>query len=151
MWEEYLNIPTNLNIQEWGVYIDYLDACNESLETISACEYNTYRMGWVMDYGDAQNQLEVVFGVDSPFNYSATMFTGGEYRDRYNELLAQAGLETDDDARAEIYKELDRILVEEFVSHIPIYYYDRSIMIKNGIHFEFPPFGAPHFDKWYFE
>jgi oligopeptide transport system substrate-binding protein len=151
MWEEYLNIPTGLNVQEWGVYIDYLDACEDSVESMALCEYNTYRMGWVMDYGDAQNQLEIVFGIDSPFNYTGTVWTGGEYRDRFNELLELANAETDNDARAALYKEADQILVQDWISHIPLHYYDRSIMIKSGLYFEYPAFGAPHFDLWYFE
>ena len=60
-------------------------------------------------------------------------------------------LEIDNDARAELYKQADAIIIDEFISHIPLHYYDRSIMVKNGLHFEYPPFGAPHFDTWYFE
>ncbi len=151
MWEENLQIPTNLNIQEWGVYLDYMDACNNSEADMATCEFNTYRMGWVMDYGDPQNQLEVVFAPNSTFQYTGWQWTGGEARDRFNEIMDLARVETDNDTRATLYKEADKILCEDFVAIIPLHYYDRNILVKNGVYFEYPPFGAPHFDLWYFE
>jgi oligopeptide transport system substrate-binding protein len=151
MWEEYLSIPTNLNIQEWGVYLDYMDACNNSEADMATCDFHTYRMGWVMDYGDPQNQLEVVFAPNSTFQYTGWQWTGGEFRDRYNEIMDLARVETDTDTRTDLYIEADKILCEDFVAIIPLHYYDRAIMIKDGIYFEYPPFGAPQFDQWYFE
>jgi oligopeptide transport system substrate-binding protein len=108
-------------------------------------------MGWVMDYGDPQNQLEVVFAPNSTFQYTGWQWTGGEFRDRYNEIMDLARVETDTDTRTDLYIEADKILCEDFVAIIPLHYYDRAIMIKDGIYFEYPPFGAPQFDQWYFE
>ena len=55
MWEQNLDIHVELRTNEWAVYLDYLDACNTTKEDLAACEFNAYRMGWVMDYGDPQN------------------------------------------------------------------------------------------------
>ncbi len=151
MWEKVLNVPTNLNIRAWGAYLKYLDGCNNSAEAMAGCEFNVYGTAWVMDYGDPQNQLEVVFAPNSTFQYTGWQWTGGELRDRYNEILDLARVETDNDTRAELYMEADKILCEEYVAIIPLHFYDRTILIKSGIYFEFPPFGAPHFDLWYFE
>jgi oligopeptide transport system substrate-binding protein len=151
MWEENLNIPTNLNIQEWGVYLDYMDACNNSQEDFAKCDFNIYRMGWVMDYGDPQNQLEVVFAPNSTFQYTGWQWTGGDLAAQYNDLLDQARVESDTEKRAALYEEADKILCEDEVAIIPLHYYDRTILVKPGIYFEFPNFGAPHFDLWYFE
>jgi len=142
MWEENLGIHVELRTNEWAVYLDYLDQCNNSKEDLAACEFNAYRMGWVMDYGDPQNQLEVVFAPKSTFQY-----TGWE-SERFEELLEQAGASFDTAEREKLYKEADQILCGEEAVIIPIISYDRSILVKDGVTFEFPPFGAPHFKHW---
>jgi oligopeptide transport system substrate-binding protein len=142
MWTENLNIHVELRTNEWAVYLDYLDACNNSKEELAACEFNAYRMGWVMDYGDPQNQLEVVFAPSSTFQY-----TGWESA-RYDELLDLAGSSFDIEEREGYYFEADKILSEDEVSIIPIMGYERNTLVKTGVTFEFPPFGAPAFKHW---
>jgi oligopeptide transport system substrate-binding protein len=150
MWERYLDIPTNLNLQAWGLYLEYIDGCNTSPQALGACGFHAYAMGWVMDYGDPQNQLEVVFAPRSTFQYTGWQWNGGAARDRYNEILDLARIEADNDTRAALYQEADTILCEEAVAVIPLHYYDRNILIKSGIEFEYPPFGAPHLAAWSF-
>jgi len=142
MWEENLGINVELRTNEWAVYLDYLDQCNNSKEDLAACTFNAYRMGWVMDYGDPQNQLEVVFAPSSTFQY-----TGWE-SERFDELMAQAGASFDTAERETLYKEADQILCGDEAAIIPVISYDRSILVKNGVTYEFPPFGAPHFRHW---
>jgi oligopeptide transport system substrate-binding protein len=142
MWEENLGVTVELRTNEWAVYLDYLDACNNSKEEIAACEYNAYRMGWVMDYGDPQNQLQVVFAPGSTFQY-----TGWE-NERFDELMDLAGSSFDTATREEYYKEADKILSEEAVAIIPIHGYERATLVKTGVTFEFPPFGSPNFAHW---
>ena len=142
MWEENLGINVELRTNEWAVYLDYLDACNTTKEDLAACEFNAYRMGWVMDYGDPQNQLEVVFDPGSTFQY-----TGWE-SERFDELMDLAGGEFDTATREEYYKEADKLLCEDEVAIIPLHGYERNNLVKEGITFEFPPFGAPAFIHW---
>jgi oligopeptide transport system substrate-binding protein len=142
MWQENLNINVELRTNEWAVYLEYLDQCNNSKEELASCEFNAYRMGWVMDYGDPQNQLEVVFAPSSTFQY-----TGWE-NERFDELMDLAGSEFDTATREEYYKEADKILSEEHVAIIPIMGYERQTLVKEGVTFEFPPFGGPEFKYW---
>ncbi len=142
MWEENLGINVELRTNEWAVYLDYLDACNNSKDELAACEFNAYRMGWVMDYGDPQNQLQVVFAPDSTFQY-----TGWE-SERFDELMDLAGGEFDTDTREEYYMEADRILCEEEVAIIPIHGYEQNALVKTGVTFEYPPFGSPPLYHW---
>jgi ABC-type oligopeptide transport system substrate-binding subunit len=142
MWEENLDIKVELRTNEWAVYLDYLDQCNTTKEDMAACELNAYRMGWVMDYGDPQNQLEVVFAPSSPFQY-----TGWE-NERFDELMDLAGAEFDAATREAYYKEADKILSEDVVAIIPIHGYERATLVKTGVTFEFPPFGQPAFKHW---
>ncbi len=142
MWEEHLGITVELRTNEWAVYLDFLDACNNSKEELAACEFNAYRMGWVMDYGDPQNQLQVVFAPGSTFQY-----TGWE-SERFEELMDLAGGEFDTDTREEYYMEADTILCEEEVAIIPIHGYEINALVKTGVTFEYPPFGSPPLYHW---
>ena len=142
MWEENLGINVELRTNEWAVYLDYLDACNNTKEDLAGCEFNAYRMGWVMDYGDPQNQLQVVFAPGSTFQY-----TGWE-SERFDELMDLAATEFDTDTREAYYIEADKILCEDEVAIIPLHGYERNNLVKEGITFEFPPFGAPGFTHW---
>ena len=142
MWDENLNINVELRVNEWAVYVNYLHQCSNSREELATCEFNAYRMGWVMDYGDPQNQLEVVFAPSSPFQ-----FTGWE-SDRFNELIDLAGSEFDTAKREAYYQEADKILCEDEAVIIPIHGYEHNILVKEGVIFELPPFGAPAFLHW---
>ena len=142
MWEENLSIDVELRTNEWAVYLDYLDACNTTKEELAACEFNAYRMGWVMDYGDPQNQLEVVFAPASTFQY-----TGWESA-RFDELMDLAGAEFDFDTREAYYFEADKILCEDEVAILPIHGYELNALVKTGMTFEYPPFGRPAFAHW---
>jgi len=145
MWTENLNIHVELRTNEWAVYLDYLDQCNNSKEELAACEFNAYRMGWVMDYGDPQNQLEVVFAPSSTFQY-----TGWE-SERYDELMDLAGSSFDIAEREAYYFEADKILSEDEVAIIPIMGYERNTLVKSGVTFEYPPFGSPPIYHWELE
>jgi oligopeptide transport system substrate-binding protein len=142
MWEENLNINVELRTNEWAVYLDFLDACNATKEDLAACEFNAYRMGWVMDYGDPQNQLQVVFAPSSPFQY-----TGWE-SERFDELMELAGASFVTEEREAYYKEADKILSEGEAVIIPIHGYERNTLVKEGVTFEFPPFGSPPLYHW---
>lgn len=142
MWTENLNIHVELRTNEWAVYLDYLDQCNTTKEDLAACEFNAYRMGWVMDYGDPQNQLEVVFAPSSTFQY-----TGWE-SERFDELMDLAGTSFDTEAREAYYFEADKILCEDEVAIIPLMGYEINTLVKEGVTFEFPPFGSPPLYHW---
>ncbi|MGD2176242.1 MAG: peptide ABC transporter substrate-binding protein [Anaerolineae bacterium] len=142
MWEENLGVTVELRTNEWAVYLDFLDQCNTTKEDLAACEFNAYRMGWVMDYGDPQNQLEVVFAPSSTFQY-----TGWE-NERFDELMDLAGASFDAAEREAYYMEADQILCEEEVAIVPIHGYERNTLVKDGVTFEFPPFGSPPLYHW---
>ena len=142
MWEEHLGIPVELRNNEWAVYLDQLDACGASREELAACEFHAYVLGWVMDYGDPQNQLEVVFAPASPFQ------TTGWESQRFEELMDLARSETDTEQRAAYYMEADKILCEDEAVIIPLIGYERSTLVKTGLKYEYPPFGSPNLKHW---
>ncbi len=145
MWEQNLGISVRLTNMEWKVYLDILDECNTPPMTPAECEFNVYRMGWVMDYADPNNILNEVFAPASPFQY-----TGWE-SERYSELMEMALKETDMDKRVEYYKEADKIAAEDECMAIPLFYYDYQRLAKPALEYWFPPFGSGHVMKWRFK
>jgi oligopeptide transport system substrate-binding protein len=108
----------------------------------AGCTYNAYRMGWVMDYADAENVLNVVFHPDSPFQY--TFWDDQEFRD----LVDQALVEFDPEARADLWKQAEQIMQTDYATIIPLFYYDRTALVRPEIETVFPPFGSPPFKHW---
>ena len=54
---------------------------------------------------------------------------------------------TDQVRRAELYGQAERILLNDQVAVICSQYYDRTVLVKNGVEFHYPPFGPPRFCK----
>ena len=59
-----------------------------------------------------------------------------------------AGASFDITEREAYYMEADTILCEDVVAIIPIHGYERNTLVKEGVTFEFPPFGQPAFSHW---
>jgi oligopeptide transport system substrate-binding protein len=142
---EQAGIPVRLVSSEWNVYLDALEGCNKPAQPSAArtpaeCSYNLYRMGWVMDYPDAASML-AIFRSGSRFQYT------GWASAEYTELLNAALAEPDETARGALYGQAEDLLLSEAVI-VPIQYYDRTMLVKKGLTFEFPQFGSPHLQTW---
>ena len=138
-WRTHLGINVTTVYTEWAAYLNTLYDCQDAP---GACDYHAYRMGWVVDYADAENILNVVFHPDSPSQYT------GWDNARYRELMTMAFRETKQISRTAYFQEADRILVEDEAAVIPLYYYDYTNLVKSDVLFEYPPIGAPHFMNW---
>ncbi len=110
MWKE-LGINTTIRQQEWAQFL-------ESLGPPPDPSVDAYRLGWIGDYVDAMNFLEL-WTCKSGNNNS-------NYCDpQYDALVAKARQTPDNDARYKIYGELeDKLLGENGAVPIaPIYWY----------------------------
>ncbi len=144
---EEVGIPVRLVSAPWAVYRDSLDACNKpnragATKSPAACSYNLYRMGWVLDYPDPSSLLDVVFGPKSAFQY-----TGWQSKE-YEDLLASARAERDETRRLALYQQAEGILLNDLVVVVPLQFYDRTVLVKAAVEFDFPQFGAPHLKYW---
>ena len=144
---EAVGIPVRLVSSSWNVYRDALDACNQpnraaAAKTPAQCPYNLYRMGWVMDYADASSILDVVLSPKSAFQYT------GWQSDDYEKLMAEAAVEPDEARRAELYGQAERILLNDQIAVVPLQHYDRTVLVKDGVEFNYPPFGPPRLKYW---
>ena len=86
-------------------------------------DYDVARAGWIGDYNDPQNFLFLFESDNLGFNYSR--YDNPEY----DALMDEASKETDLEARAEILKKAEAMLMEE-VGVIPIFFYTSKNLVS---------------------
>ena len=109
-WSE-LGINSTLKQQEWAQYLEFLGPPPNSAVDV-------YRLGWIYDFPDAINGLEL-WTCDSGNNN--TNFCDKSYDD----LVAKARQTPDDTARYELYAQMEDMLFGQdgALPIIPIYWY----------------------------
>ncbi len=105
MWTQELGIPVDLEKQEFKVY----------LSTMSALDYDLARSSWIGDYNDANTFLSI-FTTGDGNNRT------GWSNARFDSLIAEANREPDVDKREKIFQQAERILIEEDVVVLPLYF-----------------------------
>jgi ABC-type oligopeptide transport system substrate-binding subunit/PKD repeat protein len=123
-WRDVLGIPVSVEYFEWS---DYLAMLNDCRDHPAGCDYNVYRLGWMVDYTDPNNILADLFGPDSTSQYT------GWDNARYRELLLLSLSEMDPAQRLEYIHEAEAILVENEAAILPLYFTNRLSLIKPGI------------------
>jgi oligopeptide transport system substrate-binding protein len=110
MWSE-LGINTTIRAQEWAQYLEFLGPPPSN-------QVDVYRLGWIYDYADAINGLEL-WTCDSGNNN--TNFCNQEF----DGLVEEARQTPDDAARFEIYAQAEQIMFGEDgeMPIMPIYFY----------------------------
>ncbi len=144
---EAVGIPVRLVSSSWDVYLASLDDCNkpnrqDAAKKPAECSYGLYRMGWVMDYADPAGILDMVFSPKSAFQYT------GWQSEEYQRLLSEALAEEDETRRTELYRAAEVLLLNEGVVAVPLQHYDLTVLVKTGVTFDYPPFGAPNLQYW---
>lgn len=142
MWKDNLGLTVNLVNQEWAVYLDTIKG---------AATPQIYRLGWCLDYPDANNFIREVFGK----NGSANPFTDGapsggvfyNNEDFFAGLL-EAAREQDPVARVDMYAALEQTLVYDDAVMAPIYWYTRNTLTKPYLTRTFSTGGHEHIEKW---
>ena len=97
-WKE-LGITTTIKAQEWAQYLEFLGPPPSNAVDV-------YRLGWIYDFPDAINGLEL-WTCDSGNNN--TNFCNKDY----DALVNQAKSEPDENARNDIYAQLEDIMFGE--------------------------------------
>ncbi|MDK2877346.1 MAG: peptide/nickel transport system substrate-binding protein [Thermoanaerobacteraceae bacterium] len=123
-----VGIDVSLKNIDWGALLDATDKL----------EIPFFRMGWVADYPDPDNFLYVLLhssNIGPKGNYSG--FNNKEFDD----LTAQARVETDPAKRTELYKKAESIAREE-APWLFIYHYTTHSMVQPYVkNVELPFFG----------
>ena len=79
--------------------------------------------GWIADYPDPENVLDVLFHAPSTNN------VGGYANPRVDELLEEARIRQDVPARLELYRQVERLLMEDTAA-IPRWYDRDYLLVK---------------------
>ncbi len=116
-------IDMTIDQQEWNVF----------LNSRKNGDFDFARNGWIMDYNDAINMLEMwttesgnndcQFGKDSSKSLDWS---------HYDELISQIRTEADLSKRAELMHEAEDYLMDTWCI-IPIYYYNDPYMVKSNV------------------
>lgn len=130
MWKENLGVNVELHNEEWGVY----------LTSMGAGDFQVGRMGWLADFNDAINFLEIFETV------GGNNYTNWENAD-YQALLKESRVETDPVAREAMLRKAEDIFMEELPLS-PVYFYTNVWTNKEYVkNVEVSPLGLVQY-KW---
>lgn len=116
MWKKELGIEVKLDNAEWAVYIDKLHKG----------DFQVGRMGWLGDFNDPINFLELFRDKDGGNN--DTKWENAEFK----QLLIDSNKESDPAKRADMLKKAEAIFVDE-MPVAPIYFYTFTWVKKDNL------------------
>lgn len=130
MWKNNLGVEVELHNEEWAVYLD----------SMGAGDFQVGRMGWLADFNDSINFLEIFERV------GGNNYTNWENAD-YQDLLKKSRVETDVDARDDMLRQAEAIFMDE-LPLAPIYFYTNVWTHKEHVkNIEVSPLGLVQY-KW---
>ncbi len=101
-WSE-LGVQTTIKAQEWAQFLEFLGPPPND-------EVDVYRLGWIYDFPDALNGLEVFICDDPP---ASTNNSTNWCEPEYDALIEEARATPDEAARWEIYAQLEDVMFGE--------------------------------------
>jgi ABC-type transport system substrate-binding protein len=128
MWEQNLGVTVEVDQEEFGLFLRDLDDGN----------FTMFDLGWVADYVDPQNFLDIKFHSGSPNN--EMKYSNPDV----DELLEEARTEQDEATRLDLYRQAEEMIVED-AAWIPLYHGKSNALIKPYVKDYFiPPFVVPN-------
>jgi len=128
MWEENLGVTIEIEQEDFGLFLSDINEGN----------FTMFSLGWIADYPDPQNFLDIKLHSESSNNES------GYASDEVDALLEQARSEPDEASRIDLYQQAEQIIVDD-APWIPLYHGRSSYLVKpEVVGFETPPFVIPN-------
>ena len=112
-WKRNLNVEVKLDNQEWKVFLKRLKTDTPAI----------FRLGWGADYPDPDNFM-TLFTTESGNNNT------GWSNKRYDELINMARGEGDRGKRIKMYNEAQKILLEDDIAIIPLFFTAQNVLVK---------------------
>jgi oligopeptide transport system substrate-binding protein len=101
--------------------------------------YQMYLLGWLADYPDPQNFLEILFHSESSQNY------GGYSNPRVDDLLDEARGTQNIEERLALYRQAEQLILDD-AAWIPLYFEVENWLVKPYVqNFRIPPIKVPKF------
>ena len=127
MWRQNLGVDVEVQLVNPSLYYYGLE--------FQIAQGNFFNYGWIADYPDPHNFLDVLF------RGGVTNNVGGYNNDEVNALLDQAGVEDDAAERGRIYRRVERLLVDDAAA-IPLYYSRSQYLVNPNVRgLSLTPFG----------
>ncbi len=117
MWKQNLGIEVLVQQTEFATY----------LQDLNKRRFQMFQIGWIADYPDPENFLDILFHSESSNNH--TGFSNAE-ADR---LLEQARVEPDQAARYELYRQAEEVIMAE-APWVPLWYSgEQYVLLKPNV------------------
>ena len=118
MWEKNLGVSAEFQQTEFATF----------LKDLHKRRFQMFDIGWIADYPDPENFLDILFYSDSSNNH--TNYNNSEV----DRLLLEARVETDETIRYATYNEIEQIILDE-APWIPLWYSgERYTLVKPNVH-----------------
>jgi oligopeptide transport system substrate-binding protein len=126
-WQQDLGVEIEVRQLDSKAYIYRLEEEKDDI----------FHFGWVADYPDPQNFLEVLFHSQSKNNI------GGYSNEELDDLLEQAAIEQDEGARFALYQEAEQLIIDE-AACLPLWFGKNYILVKPYVQgYTLSPQGIP--------
>ena len=96
-WRQELGVEVDIQQTEWATF----------LQDVEAEKYQMFVLGWIADYPDPENFLDLLFHTDSGANH--TKYSNPEV----DRLLGEARTERDRDRRFQIYNQVEQMVLDD--------------------------------------
>ncbi len=104
---------------------------------------NIYDFGWVADYPDPENFLDILFHSGRPNN------AGGYGNPAVDALLDRGAAERNEATRLGLYRDAEAVVVQD-AALIPLWFGQNFILVKPGIqNYKYAPLGFPMLNRVY--
>jgi len=144
MWKANLGLDIKVSNQEWKVY---LVTVKDPVATPQI-----WRMGWCLDYPDANNWIREVMvygGSSNPLGGGGINWGPGDPQyDDWEALLLAAAVEKDPLKRTDMYAQAEETFVDTYAAIIPLYWYTRVSVTKPYVTRTFGLAGHEDFWEW---
>ena len=117
MWEKNLGVKVEIQQTEFATF----------LKDLNRRRFQMFDIGWIADYPDPENFLDILFHSDSSNNH--TNYSNPEV----DRLLERARTETDETARYQIYHQAEQQILDD-APWVPLWYSgDRYLLLKPNV------------------
>lgn len=128
MWQDNLGVTITVEQEEFGTF----------LRDIDSSTFKMFSLGWIADYPDPQNFLDIKFYSTSGNN--ETKYSNAQV----DKLLDQARTETNEQTREQLYQQAEQLIVND-APWIPLYHGKSSVLVKPYVKgYVVPPFVIPN-------
>ena len=130
MWERNLGITAEFQQTEYATF----------LKDLHKGRFQMFDIGWIADYPDPENFLDVLFHSNSVNNH--THYSNPDV----DELLMKARVETDTTARYALYNEVEQMILDD-APWVPLWFDGESkLLVKPNVHdYLLPPLIIPRY------